>query len=103
PGPLQGAAWRKTFQASSERTCLAKICRHQCSRRRSNHGRIAAQFHYIDTGEYGVISAIKRFFESQLAAHSNDTTQNHEHRLRLASAALLFEVLKSDRHVDERE
>jgi len=50
-----------------------------------------------------VISAIKRFFESQLAAHSNDTTQNHEHRLRLASAALLFEVLKSDRHVDERE
>lgn len=50
-----------------------------------------------------MISAIKRFFESQLATQGNDSAQNREHRLRLASAALLFEVLKSDRHVDERE
>jgi uncharacterized tellurite resistance protein B-like protein len=50
-----------------------------------------------------VISAIKRFFESQLATQGDNTPHSREHRLRLASAALLFEVLKSDRHVDERE
>ena len=50
-----------------------------------------------------MISAIKRFFETQLSTENNQDTLSREHRIRLASAALLFEVLKSDRHIDERE
>lgn len=50
-----------------------------------------------------MISGIKRFFEKQLAASSLETAVSREHRLRLASAALLFELLKTDRHIDARE
>jgi len=50
-----------------------------------------------------VISGIKRFFEKQLAANASENAHNREHRLRLASAALLFELLKTDRHIDARE
>lgn len=50
-----------------------------------------------------MISGIKRFFEKQLAANTVNNSHSQEHRLRLASAALLFELLKSDRHIDARE
>jgi len=50
-----------------------------------------------------VISAIKRFFDQQLSSQTDNNAGNRERRLRLASAALLFEVLKTDNHIDERE
>jgi uncharacterized tellurite resistance protein B-like protein len=50
-----------------------------------------------------VINSIKRFFDKQLSAVGNETAGTREHRLRLASAALMFELLKTDRHIDERE
>lgn len=50
-----------------------------------------------------MINSIKRFFESQLSAHSAESEDTRQHRLQLASAALMFELLKTDSHIDERE
>ncbi|HDZ09722.1 TerB family tellurite resistance protein [Pseudohongiella sp.] len=50
-----------------------------------------------------MIVAIKRFFDSQLASPEQETNEHKVSRLRLASAALMFELLKTDRHIDERE
>lgn len=50
-----------------------------------------------------MLNNIKRFFEQQLTANQTETPAIREHRIRLASAALLFELLKTDRHIDERE
>lgn len=50
-----------------------------------------------------MIDAIKRFFDNQLASSSQETVEHKVCRLRLASAALMFELLKTDRHIDERE
>lgn len=50
-----------------------------------------------------MIDAIKRFFDTQLASDAQETPDSRVCRLRLASAALMFELLKTDRHIDERE
>lgn len=50
-----------------------------------------------------MIAAIKRFFDNQLASPGQETADHKVSRLRLASAALMFELLKTDRHIDERE
>jgi uncharacterized tellurite resistance protein B-like protein len=50
-----------------------------------------------------MIVSIKRFFENQLKVHSAETPAVKNHRLQLASAALMIELLKTDRHIDERE
>ncbi|MDO9519749.1 MAG: TerB family tellurite resistance protein [Pseudohongiella sp.] len=50
-----------------------------------------------------MINSIRRFFDKQLCAGAAETPGTREHRLRLASAALMFELLTTDRHIDERE
>ncbi|MBC54084.1 MAG: hypothetical protein CMQ34_09660 [Gammaproteobacteria bacterium] len=50
-----------------------------------------------------MIVAIKRFFDNQLASPAEESAAHREHRLQLASAALMFELLKTDRHIDARE
>jgi uncharacterized tellurite resistance protein B-like protein len=50
-----------------------------------------------------MIISIKRFFENQLKFQSTETPALKNHRLQLASAALMIELLKTDRHIDERE
>ncbi|MDO8908878.1 MAG: TerB family tellurite resistance protein [Pseudohongiella sp.] len=50
-----------------------------------------------------MINSIRRFFDTQLCAGAAETPGTREHRLRLASAALMFELLTTDRHIDERE
>jgi len=50
-----------------------------------------------------MIVAIKRFFDNQLANPDQESAGHKTSRLRLASAALLSELLKTDRHIDARE
>jgi len=50
-----------------------------------------------------MISNIKKFFEKNLHLDSNTSVAEKSARLPLATAALMFELLKSDQLVDERE
>lgn len=50
-----------------------------------------------------MLNSIKRFFEQQLTATQSESQVARDHRLKLASAALLFELLTTDRNIDERE
>lgn len=50
-----------------------------------------------------MIAAIKRFFDQQLTATGQESEVSRVCRLQLASAALMIELLKTDRHIDERE
>ncbi len=50
-----------------------------------------------------MIVSIKKIFENQLKFQSTETPALKNHRLQLASAALMIELLKTDRHIDERE
>jgi uncharacterized tellurite resistance protein B-like protein len=50
-----------------------------------------------------VISAIKQFFDKNLHIDAATEMQDGKHRIEMASAALLFELLKIDEHVDKRE
>lgn len=50
-----------------------------------------------------MLQAIKRFFDSQLAIPANESAGDRICRLQLASAALMIELLKTDRHIDARE
>lgn len=50
-----------------------------------------------------MISSIRRFFEKNLQIDANSSPAVREARLPLASAALMFEVLKSDTNIDRRE
>lgn len=50
-----------------------------------------------------MISGIKRFFEEHLSLSEADSPQSSGSRVELATAALLFELLKTDSHIDERE
>ncbi len=50
-----------------------------------------------------MISNIKRFFDENLKLADDDSKENSVCKVRLASAALLFELLKTDSHIDERE
>lgn len=50
-----------------------------------------------------MILAIKRFFEANLNPAGADSRDDARHRIELATAALLFELMKTDSHIDERE
>ncbi|MEX1197218.1 MAG: TerB family tellurite resistance protein [Pseudohongiellaceae bacterium] len=50
-----------------------------------------------------MIRGIREFFEERLAAHGNESDEDRICRIQLASAALLMELINTDRHVDERE
>lgn len=50
-----------------------------------------------------MIDTLKRFFEDNLGAPEQEDEQHRVCRLQLASAALLMELMKTDRHIDERE
>lgn len=50
-----------------------------------------------------MIEAIKRFFDERLAPGSQEVEEDKVCRLQLASAALLLELMKIDRHVDPQE
>jgi uncharacterized tellurite resistance protein B-like protein len=50
-----------------------------------------------------MISRIKRFFEENLKLVNDDSSEGKICKVQLASAALLFELLKTDSHIDARE
>lgn len=50
-----------------------------------------------------MIAAIKRFFDKQLLAVGQENENSRVCRLQLASAALMIELLKIDKHINERE
>lgn len=52
-----------------------------------------------------MINAIKRFFENNINPAPSHTLQDTDHRLRVATASLLIEVMRADHdyHADERQ
>lgn len=50
-----------------------------------------------------MLGSIKNFFERQLAAASTLNEQQSDHALKLATAALLLEIVMVDDHFDARE
>ncbi len=50
-----------------------------------------------------MIDTIKRFFDDNLGTPAEEDAEHRDRRLRLASAALLMELMKTDRHIDEAE
>lgn len=50
-----------------------------------------------------MISSIRKFFEKNLQLDANSSASDKSTRLPLATAALMFEVLKSDTTIDRRE
>ena|SRR5690606_8888940 len=50
-----------------------------------------------------MILAIRKFFEANLNPAGADSSDDSQHRIELATAALLFELMKTDSHIDERE
>jgi uncharacterized tellurite resistance protein B-like protein len=50
-----------------------------------------------------MISSIRKFFEKNLQIDGNSSREARQTRLPLATAALMFEVLKSDTKIDRRE
>lgn len=50
-----------------------------------------------------MILAIKRFFEDNLRVSTDDSAERSGDRIALATAALLFELMKTDSHIDQRE
>lgn len=50
-----------------------------------------------------MLNAIKQFFDSKLSQSSADSGTELDHSSKLASAALLIEVMNSDHELDERE
>lgn len=50
-----------------------------------------------------MLGTIRQFFENQLFSKEQESDNERVCRLQLASAALMFELLKTDRHIDERE
>ncbi|MDO8271497.1 MAG: TerB family tellurite resistance protein [Gammaproteobacteria bacterium] len=50
-----------------------------------------------------MILAIKKFFEDKLFLNTEVNQGENAHRIELASAALLLELMKIDGHFDERE
>lgn len=50
-----------------------------------------------------MIQAIKRFFEEKLQTSPDERQEDSTHKLQLATAALLYELLKTDTRVDTQE
>ena len=50
-----------------------------------------------------MLSTISNFFETYLKPVENESAEDHEHCLRLATAALMVEMCLCDTQIDERE
>ena len=50
-----------------------------------------------------MLKSIKAFFEERIAGQAGDPVQSAEHRLRVAAAALLVEVVKADTRIGPEE
>lgn len=50
-----------------------------------------------------MLDAITSFFESRFSTQEDNSQEQTEHQLRLASAALMIELCKSDRDIDDAE
>jgi uncharacterized tellurite resistance protein B-like protein len=50
-----------------------------------------------------MLASISRFFAQKLAAPQSETAESEQHRARLAAAALLVEVTRSDHQVSDEE
>lgn len=50
-----------------------------------------------------MLSALKQFFEERLSLHCEDNDVQCAKKIELATAALMFELMKSDTQVDARE
>jgi uncharacterized tellurite resistance protein B-like protein len=50
-----------------------------------------------------MLSTIKAFFDTKLAESSANSADKTAHQLKLASAALMIEVMNSDHQLDDRE
>lgn len=50
-----------------------------------------------------MLDAIRKFFEDNLSASAEGSKGDDSRRLELATAALLFELMKTDEKIDERE
>jgi len=50
-----------------------------------------------------MLDALRQLFESKVARPAETSEADREHALRLAAAALLFEIVRADQSVDEEE
>lgn len=50
-----------------------------------------------------MISSIKKFFENNLHLDINSSSADKTMKLPLATAALMYELMKTDTHIDQRE
>ena len=50
-----------------------------------------------------MLLAIKQFFEEKLSVNAQHATQQDDKRIELATAALMFELMRTDSRIDERE
>jgi uncharacterized tellurite resistance protein B-like protein len=50
-----------------------------------------------------MIDALKTFFQGPLSTASSEGPDDRDHDLRVATAALLFEVVRADGHIDDAE
>jgi uncharacterized tellurite resistance protein B-like protein len=47
--------------------------------------------------------AIKQFFEDKLSVNAEQAAQQNDKKIELATAALMFELMRTDSRIDERE
>lgn len=50
-----------------------------------------------------MLLAIKQFFEDKLSVNAEQAAQQNDKKIELASAALMFELMRTDARIDERE
>jgi uncharacterized tellurite resistance protein B-like protein len=50
-----------------------------------------------------MLLAIKQFFEDKLSVNAEQAAQQNDKKIELATAALMFELMRTDSHIDERE
>lgn len=50
-----------------------------------------------------MLLAIKQFFEEKLAVNAQQATQQDDRKIELATAALMFELMRTDEYIDARE
>ena len=50
-----------------------------------------------------MLLAIKQFFEDKLSVSSEQSSEQDNQKIELASAALMFELMKTDSKIDDRE
>lgn len=50
-----------------------------------------------------MLLAIKQFFEDKLSVNAEQAAQQNDKKIELATAALMFELMRTDARIDERE